>query len=212
MKKFLLDLLLAVAAGIMISVGGIVFLACESKALGAFLFAVGLMAICEFGLNLYTGKIGYTVCANQPPILNRIGFVATVWLGNLLGAFLGGTVYSLAKTTVCDKASELCYKKLTTGYLSPFILGIFCGILMFVAVDIFKRNAGSFSKFLGIFIGVPVFILAGFEHSIADMAYFALAGKLFSFDSLLFILLVTLGNTLGGMMIPCVLRIKDKVQ
>ena len=48
---------------------------------------------------------------------------------------------------------------------------------------------------------VPVFILAGFEHSIADMFYFFCAGS-FTLPSFCFLLMVVLGNSIGGMIVP----------
>ena len=47
--------------------------------------------------------------------------------------------------------------------LSIFILSIFCNILMFIAVDGFKNNPHEIGKYVGIFLGVTVFILCGFE-------------------------------------------------
>ena len=46
-------------AGISISLGGTVFLACDSKIVGAVLFSVGLFSICAFGFHLFTGKVCY---------------------------------------------------------------------------------------------------------------------------------------------------------
>ncbi len=51
----------AAAAGVSISIGATVYLACESRLLGAMLFTIGLFVICAFGLNLFTGKIGYVL-------------------------------------------------------------------------------------------------------------------------------------------------------
>ena len=75
--------------------------------------------------------------------------------------------------------------------------GIFCGMLMFIAADVYKKK----QSYLGAFICVPVFILAGSEHSIADMYYFC-ASWTFSLEALAFILLVALGNAIGGVIIP----------
>ena len=61
MKEKFRILLRAVAAGIMISIGGTIYLTLENKMVGAFLFSIGLFAICAYGLNLYTGKIGLVV-------------------------------------------------------------------------------------------------------------------------------------------------------
>ena len=49
----------ALSAGIMISIGGSVFLACDNKYVGAVLFSVALLCICNLGYYLYTGKIAY---------------------------------------------------------------------------------------------------------------------------------------------------------
>ena len=76
-----------------------------------------------------------------------------------------------------------------------------CGILMYVAVKIFKE----FKTPMGVLFCIPVFILSGFEHSIADMYYFALAGS-FSLNYFWFILSVVLGNTIGAMGICYLIR------
>ena len=75
-----------------------------------------------------------------------------------------------------------------------FLLGCFCGILVYVAVNLFRDK----KTVLGILIGIPVFILSGFEHSIADMFYMAAAGE-FSLRALVFILLVIAGNSAGAL-------------
>ena len=78
-------------------------------------------------------------------------------------------------------------------------LAIMCGILMYTAVHIYKCT----KSIAGIVFCVPVFILCAFEHSIADMFYFAVA-RAFTFEYLLFIVIVIIGNALGGMLIPFV--------
>ena len=73
MKDNFKILVRAILAGCMISIGGTIFLVCESKLLGAFLFSLGLYSICAFGLNLYTGKIGYVI-DNKPKYLIELLF------------------------------------------------------------------------------------------------------------------------------------------
>ena len=58
-KSNLKTLVLAIAAGFCIGIGGIVFLMQDSKLAGAFLFAIGLLTILVFKFNLFTGMIGY---------------------------------------------------------------------------------------------------------------------------------------------------------
>ena len=50
-----------VAAGVLIAIGGCVYLACDSKYVGAALFSVALLSICFKGYSLFTGKVGYLV-------------------------------------------------------------------------------------------------------------------------------------------------------
>ena len=96
--------------------------------------------------------------------------------------------------------------KLALPFYSSFILGLFCGVLMYIAVHNYRTNTGV-GRFIGIFFAVPVFILAGFEHSVADMFYLA-AGLTFDKipQGLLFLILVSLGNAAGAI----VLRLLSK--
>ena len=126
-------------------------------------------------------------------------------LGNLLGTLLAGFLIAYALPQLRDAALTACEKRLTQLPLQTVIRGFFCGILMYSAVWIYREKKTA----LGILFCIPVFILAGFEHSIADMFYFALAG-LFNTRALVFILLVVLGNSLGGMFIPAVQSLKGE--
>ena len=63
------------------------------------------------------------------------------------------------------------------------------------------RGQAIVATCVGILFCIPVFILAGFEHSIADIFYFAASG-IVSLPALGFIWTVILGNTLGGMILP----------
>ena len=56
MLKLIID---GIKAGIMIAIGGSVFLSCESRYVGAVLFSVALLSICLKGYSLFTGKVGY---------------------------------------------------------------------------------------------------------------------------------------------------------
>lgn len=191
--------LLAVLAGVAISIGGCVYLSLENKVAGALLFTAGLYAVCVHGLNLYTGKIGYLV--NQRP--SYLGELAVIWMGNFLGTELAAVGVRWTRiSAIRDKAAAMCQPKLEDDLLSLFLLGIFCGFLMFVAVDGFKSTNNPTI----LFMGVSAFILAGFEHCVADMFYFSVAG-VWSLKAFWAILVITLGNSLGGMMIPLVRKI-----
>ncbi|MBR5485879.1 MAG: formate/nitrite transporter family protein [Oscillospiraceae bacterium] len=200
MQKFnsLPSFVYSVLAGACIGIGGTVFLSLDNKVLGALFFAAGLFTICTFGFNLYTGKVGY-VLEND---LSYTLWVASIWVGNLVGTSLVG--YSVRMTRIAgiaEKAAAMCETKLNDNLMSIFILAIFCNILMFIAVDGFKNNQHELGKYLGIFLGVAVFILCGFEHCIANMFYFSVA-DMWSVKTVVYLLVMTLGNAVGGILFP----------
>ena len=196
MKKNIKMFLLAVGAGLAISIGGTVYLSVDNKIIGSLLFAVGLYAIVLNGLFLYTGKVGYLVV--QSDKIEYLGLLAITWLGNLAGTWIGAVaVLNTRIQGIRENAVGICETKLADGPLSIFLLAIFCGILMYIAVDGFKEKENP----LILFICVSVFILSGFEHCIANMFYFSIAGA-WSLKTIVYLIIMTLGNSLGGVLIP----------
>ncbi len=208
MKKWVASFLDSVLGGVCIGIGGTVFLSCENKVVGAVFFCLGLFAICTFGFNLFTGKVGYIF--ERP--LRYTGFVLSVWLGNLVGTGLVGYGIRLTRIAgITEKAAAMCQAKLDDNLLSIFILSIFCNILMFIAVDGFQKNPHEVGKYIGIFLGVTVFILCGFEHCVANMFYFS-AANVWGGRALLYMLVMTAGNTCGGVLIPLCRMVKRKAE
>ena len=81
---------------------------------------------------------------------------------------------------------------------------------MFLSVDSWKQG----SK-IGVFIYIPAFIMAGFDHSIANSFYNGVANgfsSAFTIHNALVVLVVVLGNAVGGMTVPLLTRnfSKDK--
>jgi len=216
-KKVFQDFAKAVLSGFMIGIGGTVYLNCSNKIVGSFLFTIGLITICEFGFNLYTGKVGYTLINGQK-WGDKLSFLGIVILGNYVGTMIYGLAYGAARPELRQTAGELCTKKLEQNPLTVFLLALCCGILMFIAVDAYRKNAGNVAKYVAILIGIPTFILSGFEHSIANMGYFTLGvtelGTSFDWSSLpLHMFISTLGNIAGGgilLGLPLYLMIKPK--
>ena len=197
MKKYLDYLIKSIFAGIMIGIAGTVYLRVDNNIVGAFLFSIGLLVICMYGMNLYTGKIGY-ILINK---LNYIYKLLITILGNFIGTFLVARLVLLTRfKSVSDKAVDLVNLKLSDNLLSIFILAMLCGILMYIAVNNYKKINNEIGKYSCIFMCVMVFILSGFEHSIANMYYISVA-NLLSLKSLLYILIMILGNSVGSILI-----------
>lgn len=189
------DLIDGILAGAMVSVGGTVLLSCDNRYAGALLFCLALLIICLFQFNLYTGKVGFLLSDHALPAV-RTAFAGL--LGNFLGTLLFGFLVAAALPSLRDAAQTACETRLTQLPVQTLLRGFFCGILMYIAVLVFRQK----NSVLGILFCIPVFILSGFEHSIADMFYFSLAGLVFRSRSLFFLLLVVAGNSLGGLFIP----------
>ena len=205
MKQRIASFLYSILAGVSISIGGIVFLSLDNKVTGAIFFSLGLFTVCTFGFNLFTGKVGY-IFENKPSYLL---FLLQVWVGNLLGSLIMGNLVRLTRiSSIAEKEKGLCDTKLNDSLLSIFILAVFCNILMFIAVDGFKTNQHEIGKYIGVFMGVIVFILCGFEHCVANMFYFSVA-NVWSGKTILYLLVMTLGNACGGVLIPLARQLKQ---
>lgn len=191
----------AAAAGITIGIGGAVYLTLENRVIGAVFFGVGLYTIVLNGLFLYTGKVGYLISAKDKKayILQLI----FTWLGNFAGTALAAAAISATRIRNLRRTAEvICKTKLADTPHSILILAVFCGILMYVAVDGFREKGNP----LILFFCVTVFILCGFEHCIANMFYFSLAGA-WSLRAVIYLLLMTLGNSVGGILLPLVKKV-----
>lgn len=194
-------------AGIMIAIGGTVFLSIENKVIGASLFSIGLFGVLIYNLNLYTGKIGYLITNFN---LKYIKELIITLIGNFISACSVGFIlrYTRIYDKIYEKSLMLANTKLNDNILSIFILSIFCGLLMYYAVNGFKKQT-DFGKYLVVYLGVAVFILCGFEHCIANMYYFSVA-DIWSLKTLGYTGIMVLGNSLGSFIIPlCNLVIKD---
>lgn len=193
----------AIIAGGLIGMGGTVYLSQQNPVVGSFLFAIGLFTIVIFQLQLFTGKIGY-LPMQKPVYLVEL---CITWVGNLVGTYVVAMMvkHSRIYEGIAEKVLNIVSTKLNDGLLSIFLLSVFCGFLMFIAVDVFRNQTGSTIRTIGIFVPVMVFILSGFEHVIANMFYFSLAGA-WSGHCWIYILVMTVGNSIGGMILPLYLK------
>lgn len=178
------------AASLMISLGVAVLL--KQPIIGAFLFALGLLVICERNFFLFTGKCGYVPWAPKYTC-HRIFeiLIINVWAGMLIGFFIGATNPEFM-TLAADKIANW-----ETDKFISFLQAGFCGAIMFIAVDMYDKVGEK----LGILFGVPIFIFCGFQHCIANSI---LLGMAQTFDPMIFIHI--LGNWVGAICTAIIFR------
>lgn len=208
--KYNIEILIkSILAGIMIGIGGTIYLSLDNKIVGSILFAIGLFIIVVYSFNLYTGKIGYLINNFNKKYIREL--IITL-IGNFIGTFFVGFVlrYTRIYTSISDKAKGLVDIKLNDTLISILILSFFCGILMYLAVNTYKE-VKDIGKYLAVFLGVIVFILCGFEHCIANMYYFSVSST-WSLNTLLYLLVMILGNSLGGILIPLCNKVIKRVE
>ena len=209
MKK-LADFLYAIMAGAFIAMGGVVFLSLNNKIVGAFMFSLGLLAVCTLKYNLFTGKVGYLFCND---VKTYLPWCLMVWVGNLVGSIIVAELVRLTRVApgLIEKSTKLVQVKADDTLISLFVLGIFCNIMVVHAVDQYLNNPHEIGKYLGIIMSIMVFILVGFEHSIADMFYIQMA-RMWNSQTIIALIVITLGNVLGGILIPTMRNINTKLK
>ncbi len=188
----------AILAGGAIGLGGTVFLSVENTIVGSLLFTIGLFVVCTRGLHLFTGKVCYVF--NHDAAYAKT--LPVIWLGNLVGTSLVALAEQLTRLSVLDaRAQAICAVKLSEPLYGAFLLAIFCNVMIYIGVEGYRSNPHEVGKYLALFFGVSVFILCGFEHCVANMYYFTMGGA-WSARTVLYLLVMTLGNAVGGVIGP----------
>lgn len=211
-KKILIH---SILAGISIGIAGTIYLLLDSFIIGSLFFSIGLFIVVSNQLELYTGRIGYFIDYNKNERFSEFKRILIIWFGNLIGILT--TTLLLTNTRLKDKligeAISLYQIKNSDSLLSLFILSIFCGILMFIAVDAYRNLNNSLTKNIMIILPVSVFVMCGFEHSIANMYYYTI-GMIYDNSNaivcrdILQILVISIGNAVGAIGFNSLLRCK----
>ena len=211
-------LLKGIMGGICISIGGWLFICCRANLengflIGSLFFTVGLMLICNFDYFLYTGKVCFLFEKEEKNIKTKISELVIGLVGNFIGCLIMGFVLGL----IAKESNEMIKYIITSiskaksenSILKIFVASFFCGIFVFLAVKGFKSFENTILKHLCVLVCISSFILAGFEHCVANMFYMVVGG---AFDSatIINLLLCIIGNSLGGLFLPIINYILKK--
>lgn len=188
------------------------------KLLGAIVFPAGMAMVLVAGSELFTGNnlIIISVLQKKVKIREMLKNWFFVFVGNFLGAAMVavlvvyGHIPDLFGGHLADKVVLAAGSRVEQSFQDAFIRGILCNVLVCIAVWAAFAAKTVTGKLMMSFWPVMIFVLCGFEHSIADI-YFCIAGILcageygivaehVSFGSFLLhnLLPVTLGNIVGG--------------
>lgn len=171
-----------------------IYLILENKTVGAIFFTLGLFLVLIRKYHLFTGKVANLVEEGPKYSLDLL----IIWLGNFAGALIMMLLTKYSKLNyLVDAAKTVVTNKLSQEYLSAFLLAILCGIIIYLAVDNFNKNEHHVGKYAGLFVLIPTFIICGFEHCVANMYYLLLAGEI-NIESIIFLVIVSIGNTVGS--------------
>ena len=178
----------SILAGLLISLAGIVYLNCSDKIVGSLLFSLGLISVILLEANLFTGKIGYV--NSKRSILDSL----LILVFNLVAATIVGLIYRCGS----DAAVPVIESKLLVFSEAWWLTGlksVGCGAAIYLAVEGYKKS----KSLIPVILGVMTFILAGWNHCIADCFYMAAGSS--STLAIPYLLVVIAGNSIGSLLI-----------
>ena len=164
-----------ILAGVFISIACMAYRACGSHVVGSIAFAVGLVLVCILGADLYTGRIGYATRRDWPEMVVML-------LLNLLTAAAMGAL-----------SPGFGPDKLAVPLLPAFGRAVLCGVLVYAAVEGWRRT----KQILAVALPTAAFVLIGAEHCVADAFWISAAGA-WSWDAVLWLVVVIVGNSVGA--------------
>ncbi len=218
-NKPLKTIILSIMAGFLIALAGYASTVVSfsvnnfslSKCLSALIFPMGLILVILLKTELFTGNSLLVI-----PLVNKkinIKSLLINWLLVYIGNFIGSIILSLliyksgslTNEALINAFINIANKKISYNFMNLIILGTLCNMLVCTAVFLGVTHKNALEKIFVIFIPIFLFVLLGFEHSVANMFYLsigALLGKI-NFTNLLIhnLLPVTLGNIIGGILI-----------
>lgn len=181
-----------------------------AKFAGAAVFPVGLILVVVAGAELFTGNNLMTLAVMNKKITLSQMFRnwGTVWVANLVGSillalivFYGGVLDGDAGT----KAIAIAESKASLDVMALILRGILCNILVVLAVWMATSSQDIISKLFSCWFPIMLFVLCGFEHSVANMFFIPmgmlLGAKVTMVALIKNLVFVTIGNIIGGAII-----------
>lgn len=218
-NKWYKTMILAILAGMFIALAGAgstivsykVANASLAKLLSGIIFPIGLILVVLLQTELFTGNslLLISVLKKEARLRDLLKNWTLVFIGNLLGSLLVSVLICYSGLLSNQDLNMAIYKtlinKTSYSFINAFVLGILCNFLVCIAVFLASNGKTPLEKIAVIFFPICLFIILGFEHSIANMyflslGYFSSLNESITIGKILLsnMLPVTLGNIVGG--------------
>ena len=210
--------LMGISSGVVIGIGAVASLIANSlfgdwgRLIGACLFAYGIFSIVTYEMKLFTGMV-----ADIPTLgVKNYWRLPVCFLCNTLGVWLVALLAysSPLYTNIVSQAQAIIENKLyaENWQLKAFCSSMICGVLITLSVKAPKyAPQKGLSSSVGVIFPIVVFAFGGFDHSVANMAYFFYYGQI-SWHVIGYVLLTILGNIVGGTGLPTITLLRETAQ
>lgn len=150
-----------------------------ARLLTAVVFPVGLMMIVLAGGELFTGNcmITMAVLDGKTTLRKKIRNLVVVYVSNFVGALvIDVLVFASGQLNYSDGglgaySIKVALGKIDMTFVEGIASGILCNILVCTAILMASAAVEVAGKIWAIFFPIFAFVIAGFEHSIANMFY-----------------------------------------
>lgn len=179
-----------------------------AKIASAMTFSIALALICFLGGELFTGSnlvMGIGLYSGKTDIKDLIRVFCLSYLGNLIGNMAISYIFVKSGASfdlLREYIQPIVETKLALSSIEMVLRGILCNFIVCISVMASIKMKSESAKMTVMFWCIFAFVVAGFEHSIANMGTFSMA-YFMGIDLPLIPLLnsmlwVTIGNILGG--------------
>lgn len=179
-----------------------------AKALGALLFSLAIILVVLIGGELFTGNnmtMAMGVYNKKCTCADMVKVWVVSYLGNLVGTVSLSALFvwsGVSKKILTDYFNTFIDAKLAIDPLEMVLRGIMCNFLVCLAVYTGTRLKTECGKIIIMMLVIMTFVIAGFEHCVANMSIFSVAAFLNGGIDILLVLksmlFVTIGNIIGG--------------
>lgn len=213
MKRYLYIVVSSLLSGFFITIGATVYLCClkdgndfNAKIWGSIFFGIGLFSIIQWHTWLYTGKVGQAL-DHKPKFIIDLLICCIV---NIIAVISLSLLFKLTNMgqSLNDISNSIVTKKQEAPWYSILITSFGCGMMIYIAVKGQHVCPSPIGKIVLVFFSVSVFILAGFDHVIANASYYTYAGYI-DWKTVLYFIIMAIGNGLGSIFLDGLLKLQN---